>query len=69
MVPAQAFDPVLVMRLHNTTCINLPEVAASVGFTRQDISPYPKLWYDTTIEYEKKCYVTFTDMDANRRCA
>lgn len=44
-------------------CTNLEEVQRDIGFLNTNKDPYPKLWYDTTIDYNKNCYVSFDSAD------
>uniref|UniRef100_A0A7S4B0U0 Uncharacterized protein n=1 Tax=Chrysotila carterae TaxID=13221 RepID=A0A7S4B0U0_CHRCT len=56
---AAAFSPEQLEALRHTTCTNVEEVAASVDFSQRDKDPYPTIWYDTKIDYDRKCYVVF----------
>lgn len=53
------FSASQLQALRGLTCTNLEEVAASVDFSNPEVDPYPKLWYDLSIDYAKNCYVIF----------
>mmetsp|Transcript_23334 Transcript_23334/g.43439 ORF Transcript_23334/g.43439 Transcript_23334/m.43439 type:complete len:336 (+) Transcript_23334:89-1096(+) len=48
-----------LQNLRGKRCTNLPEVQAGVDFTNTEVDPYPKLWYDTKIDYSVQCYVVY----------
>lgn len=45
--------------LRAKTLTNLDEVKASVSFSSPENDPYPALWFDTTIDRTRDCYVIF----------
>ena len=47
--------------LKASTCTNLNEVAASVGFGDINSDPYPALGYDTKLNFSESCFVVFPD--------
>jgi hypothetical protein len=49
--------------LKATTCSNMGEIAASVGFSNSKADPYPALGYDTKINYAQNCYAVFPNED------
>ena len=44
-------------------CTNLEEVQRDIGFLNVNKNPYPKLWYDTEIDYNQNCYISFDSDD------